>query len=73
MSIENCMIKDCRASEGCSGHACKNCGWNPKVAARRNRQMEIRGLQTGSDGLRRLVIRSVKRGGNNHGSVAGQQ
>lgn len=73
MSVENCMIKGCRASKGCSGHACKSCGWNPEVAARRNRQLEIRGMQTGSDGLRRLVIRPIRAGGRSNGGVAGKQ
>lgn len=73
MTFEDCLIKDCRADKNCSGHACKNCGWNPEVLARRNRQMEVSGLRKGSDGLFRLVIRPIKRGGSNHGSVADQQ
>ena len=63
MSVENCMIADARASKNCCGHACRNCGWNPEVAARRNRQLEISGLRMGSNGLYRLVIRPIKKGG----------
>lgn len=71
MSVENCMIADARASKNCCGHACRNCGWNPEVAARRNRQLEIKGLQKGSDGMLRLVIRPIKTGGQRHDGVAG--
>lgn len=59
--VDNCLIQDCRASKTCNGHSCKGCGWNPEENRRRRRQMEIRGLTTGSDGLRRLVLRRRKR------------
>lgn len=69
MSCE-CMIAGARNAD-CNGKDCERCGWNPAEAARRNRTIEIKGLRMGSDGLRRLVIRPIKRGG--HSGVANQQ
>lgn len=63
MSVENCLIKDCRASKNCCGHACKTCGWNPEELARRQRYLTYRGLRVCSDGLMRLVMPAVKKGG----------
>lgn len=73
MSVENCLIKECRASNECSEYACKTCGWNPEVAAQRNRQMQMTGLKLGRDGMRRLVLRPMKRGGSSGGCVAGNR
>ena len=73
MSMESCLIRDCRTGEECNARACRNCGWNPEEMARRNRMIALRGLRMGSDGLHRLVLRPVKKGGHSNGTVADQR
>lgn len=54
--IKQCMIKECRSGDKCREKDCKNCGWNPKEAERRNRILSAHGLTVCQDGCARLMI-----------------
>lgn len=63
MSANECLlgIKPSKYEKCPSAAECANCGWRSDNAEERHRRIKEEGLQTGEDGLRRLIIK--KKGG----------
>ena len=59
--------RDCKHNSGviCKHNECNNrCGWNPKEAKARQREIRTKGLTKREDGINRLTIKGKEDCGN---------
>lgn len=51
-----CLLELKPGRDGCAISECKTCGWREEVERERREQIRQGKLETGEDGLRRLII-----------------
>lgn len=51
-----CLLELRPGRDGCGVTECKDCGWREEVERERRKRIRAGKLETGEDGLRRLII-----------------